>query len=48
MNLRYMIDNGMRCNAKLPNPFHKGEFFDNSQAPSVVPDASELLNQLGY
>ena len=26
----------------------KGEFFDNSQAPSVVPDASELLNQLGY
>ena len=48
MNLQYMIDNGMRCNANLPNPFHVGQKFDNSQAPSVVPDANELLNQLGY
>lgn len=48
MNLQYMIDNGMRCNANLPNPFHVGQKYDNSQAPSVVPDANELLNQLGY
>lgn len=48
MNLQYMLDNGMRCNAKLPNPFHPGQVFDNSQAPSTVPDASELLMKLGY
>ena len=48
MNLQYMLDNGMRCNAKLPNPFHAGQYFDNSQAPSTVPDANELLNHLGY
>lgn len=48
MNLQYMIDNGMRCNSQLPNPFHAGQNFDNSQAPSTVPDASELLNVLGY
>lgn len=48
MNLQYMLDNGMRCNAKLPNPFHAGQLFDNSQAPSTVPDANELLKKLGY
>lgn len=48
MNLQYMLDNGMRCNAKLPNPFHPTQVFDNSQAPSTVPDANELLNKLGY
>ena len=48
MNLQYMIDNGMRCNSQLPNPFHPGQNFDNSQAPSTVPNAVELLNNLGY
>lgn len=48
MNLQYMLDNGMRGNAKLPNPFHAGQLFDNSQAPLTVPDANELLNNLGY
>lgn len=48
MNLQYMLDNGMRCNSKLPNPFHAGQYYDNSQAPSTVPDANELLNKLGY
>ena len=48
MNLQYMLDNGMRGNAKLPNPFHEGQLFDNSQAPTTVPDANELLNNLGY
>lgn len=48
MSLRYMIDQGFRCNAKLPNPFHKGEVFDNSQAPHVVPDAEAVLTRLGY
>ena len=48
MNLQYMLDNGMRGNANLPNPFHAGQKFDNSQAPLTVPDANELLNKLGY
>lgn len=48
MNLQYMIDYGMRCNAKLPNPFHPGQVYDNSQAPSTVPNAQELLTKLGY
>lgn len=48
MNLEYMINYGMRCNANLPNPFRPGEKFDNSQAPSVVPNAQELLSKLGY
>ena len=48
MNLQYMLDNGMRCNANLPNPFHHGQKYDNSKAPSTVPDPRELLNHLGY
>lgn len=48
MNLQYMLDNGMRCNAKLPNPFHEGQLYDNSQAPSTVPDPNKLLEDLGY
>lgn len=48
MSLRFMIENGFRCNANLPNPFHKGETYDNSQAPSNVPDAEETLQRLGY
>ena len=48
MSLLYMIENGFRCNAKLPNPFHPGQTYDNSQAPSVVPDAVATLERLGY
>ena len=48
MSLRYLIENGYRCNASIPNPFHDGLVYDNSQAPSVVPDASETLQRLGY
>ena len=48
MSLRYMIENGFRCNSKLPNPFHPNQYFDNSQAPSVEPDAEETLVRLGY
>ncbi|MBQ9645737.1 MAG: glycerophosphodiester phosphodiesterase [Prevotella sp.] len=48
MSLLYMIENGFRCNAKLPNPFHPGQTYDNSQAPSTVPDAVETLQRLGY
>lgn len=47
MSLRYMIDQGFRCNAKLPNPF-TGGIFDNSQAPHEVPDAVTVLEELGY
>lgn len=47
MSLLYMIENGFRCNANLPNPFTGGKF-DNSQAPTQVPDAVETLERLGY
>jgi len=46
MSLRYMIEQGFRCNV-LPNPF-TGKTFDNTQAPSVVPDAEQVLEDLGY
>lgn len=46
MSLRFMIDQGFRCN-KLPNPFTGGTY-DNSQAPSTVPDAEAMLEYLGY
>ena len=48
ISLRYMIENGFRCNANLPNPFHPGQKFDNSQAPSTVPDVEATLVRLGY
>lgn len=48
VSLRFMIENGFRCNSALPNPFHEGQVYDNSQAPSSVPDAEETLQRLGY
>lgn len=48
LTLRYMIENGFRCNAALPNPFHSGQTYDNSDAPCEVEDAEELLERLGY
>lgn len=48
ISLHYMIENGFRCNAKLAHPFHPGQMYDNSQAPSVVPNADNVLNALGY
>ena len=48
ISLKYMIENGFRCNANLDNPFHPGQKYDNSQAPSVVPDATKTLESLGY
>lgn len=48
MSLRFMLENGFRCNASLPNPFHAGQTYDNSQAPSTVPDAEATLTRLGY
>lgn len=47
MSLRFMIDQGFRCN-KLPNPFYKDRTYDNSQASHVVPDAEAVLERLGY
>ena len=43
-----MIENGFRGNAKLPNPFQAGQVYDNSQAPTTVPDAKATLSRLGY
>lgn len=48
MSLLFMIKNGYRCNANLPNPFDNGKVYDNSAAPSVVPDAEKTLQRLGY
>ncbi len=48
LTIRFLIDHGYRCNAHLPNPFHKGVDYDNSSAPSTVPDAEETLRRLGY
>lgn len=47
LSLRYMIDQGFRCN-KLPNPFYKDRVYDNTQASSVVPDPQKVLEDLGY
>jgi len=41
-------ENGFRCRAGIPDPFHRGRTYDNSQAPSSVPDATETLKRLGY
>ena len=48
MSLRYMIEQGFRCNAKLPNPFYTNKIYNNAEAPSVVPDAETVLEDLGY
>lgn len=47
MSLRFMIDQGFRCNAQVENPFTRG-WYDNSQAPHDVPDPEQLLERLGY
>ena len=38
LTLRYLIENGFRCNPQ----------FDNASAPSYVPDPVETLERLGY
>lgn len=48
MSLRYMVENGFRGNKELPNPFHAGKFYDNSQANVDIPDAVKTLERLGY
>ena len=48
LSLQYMIDNGFRCRSDIPNPFHPGSIYDNSQAPRIVPDAVNTLERLGY
>lgn len=47
MTLQFLIENGFRCNSKLVNPF-TGQTYDNSQAPSTVPDPRAVLDRLGY
>jgi glycerophosphoryl diester phosphodiesterase len=48
ISLQYMIDNGFRCRKDIPNPFHPGSIYDNSQASESVPDAVQTLERLGY
>ena len=48
MSLKYMVENGFRGNAKLPNKFHPGQDYDNSAANVDIPDAVETLKNLGY
>ena len=48
ISLQYVIDNGFRCRKDIPNHFHPGSTYDNSQAPKSVPDAVQTLERLGY
>ena len=48
LTLQYMIDKGLRGRSDIPNPFHPGSTYDNSQAPRTVPDAVKTLQRLGY
>ena len=48
ISLQYMIDNGFRCRKDIPDPFHPGSTYDNSQASESVPDAVQTLERLGY
>ena len=43
-----MIDHGLRGRSDIPNPFHPGSTYDNSQASRIVPDAVKTLERLGY
>lgn len=48
ITLQYLINNGFRCRNDIPNPFHPGRTYDNSQTPGSVPDAVQTLERLGY
>ena len=48
LSLQYMIDKGLRGRSGIPNPFHPGSTYDNSQASCLVPDAAKTLERLGY
>jgi len=48
LSLQYMIDHGLRGRSDIPNPFHPGSTYDNSQASRIVPDAVKTLERLGY
>ena len=48
LTLQYMIDKGLRGRSDIPNPFHPGSTYDNSQASRTVPDAVKTLQRLGY
>ena len=45
---QYMIDHGLRGRSDIPNPFHPGSTYDNSQVSRIVPDAVKTLERLGY
>lgn len=46
LSLQYMIDNGLRGRSDIPDPFHPGNTYDNSQASHIVPDAVKTLERL--
>ena len=48
LSLQYMIDNGLRGRSDIPDPFHPGSTYDNSQASRIVPDPVKTLQRLGY
>lgn len=48
LSLQYMIDHGLRGRSVIPDPFHPGSTYDNSQATLSVPDAVKTLERLGY
>ncbi len=49
MSLRFMIDQGFRCNSKIGNPFQGGRMVRQLPgSPTRVLDAVKVLEQLGY
>lgn len=48
LSLQYLIDHGFRCRPDIPDPFHNGRTYDNSQASRSVPNAVQTLQRLGY
>ena len=48
LSLQYMINHGLRGRSVIPDPFHPGSTYDNSQAALTVPDAVKTLERLGY
>ena len=48
LSLQYMINHGFRGRSVIPDPFHPGSTYDNSQAALSVPDAVKTLERLGY
>lgn len=46
LTLKWLIDHHLRGRSDIPDPFHEGKYYDNSQAPSTVPDPAATLARI--